>query len=169
MNTSPLPSSASSAAVQELQQAGRRLSNRPPIHVTPRTAHALLLAGSLPEFAIVDGPLTFEPGSEPIFPRGVRIRGSLSVAWCGDGLKLGPDMTVEGMADFSMTSLATIPAGLKIKMALDVSHTSISEFPQDMQVGWKIVIGGNVTKSMKARVTALDLQLSRNRRQTGKK
>jgi hypothetical protein len=78
-------------------------------------------------------------------------------------------MTVEGLADFSLTSLAAIPAGLTVKMALDVSHTSISEFPPDMQVGWKIVIGGNVTKGMKARVDALDRQSSRNRRPTGKK
>jgi hypothetical protein len=164
MNTSLL-----ATAPAQQQQSDRGTSKRQPIHVTPRAAHALLLAGALPEFAIIDGPLTFEPGSEPIFPRGVRVRGSLSVAWCGDGLKLGRDMTVEGMADFSMTSLAAIPAGLTVKMALDVSHTSISEFPPDMQVGWKIVIGGNVTKGMKARVDALDRQSSRNRRPTGKK
>jgi hypothetical protein len=128
------------------------------LHFTPRAAHKLLLKGELPPCAIIDGALTFEPGSEPIFPSGVHVCGSLSVAWCGDGLKLGSDLTVDGMADFSMTSMAAIPRRLHVKMALDVSHTYIADFPLDMQVGWKIIVGGNVTRAMRNRVVALETQ-----------
>lgn len=134
-----------------------RDSNQP-VHFTPRAAHKLLLKGELPPNSVIDGGLTFNPGSQPVFPEGVHIMGSLSVAWCGDGLQLGAGMVVDGMADFSMTSLATIPPRLHVKMALDVSHTFISNFPQDMRVDWKIVVGGNVTKAMRDRVAALDRQ-----------
>jgi hypothetical protein len=130
----------------------------PPICFTPRAAHKLLLEGKLPAGACITGSLSFNPGSEPIFPRGVHVRGSLSVAWCGDGMKLGPDLTVDGIADFSMTSLETIPPRLNVTMALDVSHTYISDFPLDMQVGWKIIVAGNVTKAMRERVAALERQ-----------
>lgn len=163
MHNSTLPQSASSTSAS-------RPSNHQPVHFTPRAAHKLLLEGKLPPHAIITGALTFEPGSDPIFPKGVHIRGSLSLAWCGDGLKLGSDMKVDGMADFSMTSLAAIPPRLNVKMALDVSDTNITSFPPDMQVGWKIVVGNNASKSMIERVNALERQnakKSHSRRSSG--
>jgi hypothetical protein len=137
-------------------------SSHQPVHFSVKAAKALLLKGQLPPYAIIDGSISFDPGSEPVFPMGVHILGSLSVAWCGDAVKLGPCMTIDGLADLSMTSISAIPAQFHVKMALDVSHTFISDFPQDMRVDWKIVVGGNVTKSMRAQVEAVALKHAEN-------
>jgi hypothetical protein len=78
-------------------------------------------------------------------------------------------MTIDGIADFSMTPLTALPERFSVGMCLDVSDTHIQEFPRNLKVGWKIQVGKNATQSMKARVAALDRKTCQPAKASGRK
>ena len=77
--------------------------------------------------------------------------------------------TIDGIADFSMTPLTSLPERFTVGMCLDVSDTHIQEFPRNLKVGWKIQVGKNATQSMKARVAALERKTCQPARASGRK
>lgn len=112
-------------------QASKRASKRP--FYPAKKAAPLILQGKLPPHAIVKGCLSFGDGRNPVFPIGVTIKGNLRLLACGDKTRLAPNMTITGIADFSLTPLTALPSGFWAKVSLDVSGTRIRTFPRDMK------------------------------------
>ena len=151
------------------RQGQRDTHSRQRHHLTPRQAAPLILRGTLPPQSVVTGNLTFQDNREPIFAPGTHIRGNLRLLGCGKGTKLAGGMTIDGIADFSMTPLTALPERFTVGMCLDVSDTHIQEFPRNLKVGWKIQVGKNATQSMKARVAALDRKTCQPAKASGRK
>jgi hypothetical protein len=76
--------------------------------------------------------------------------------WCGAGTKLASGLTVDGIADFTMTPIKTLPKRFAVKQVLCVNNTLLSWFPSDMKVGWQILLDKDAPQAMKARAASLD-------------
>jgi hypothetical protein len=118
----------------------------------PTQAVRLLLAGKMPNDAIVNGNLILA-GCSPIFAPGLRVKGNLSVLECFP--KLAPGMKVDGFADFFSSSLKSFPAKFTAKLGLGLLSTGITKLPDDLKVGGKIAVDKNAPKSLLNQADAL--------------
>lgn len=148
----PLPSAV--PARPGRQEKRRSHKNRRP-HFTPREARLMILRGSLPPGSIISGNLNFYDGSTPKFPPGTHIKGNLRLFGCGEGTRLGPGITIDGVADFTGSALTSLPKRLKVGIGLDVSKTLVRVFPPSLKVGEIIHIDESATRAMRA--VALEL------------
>jgi hypothetical protein len=103
-------------------------------------AMRLLLRGEAPDHLVVEGDLPFYTTARlQSLPRGLHVRGALSLTRCGGVVALPPDLRVDGNLKLSeCANLQTLGAGLRVGKSLAIKNCpQLAALPSDVVVHGK--------------------------------